>query len=118
MVFGTFGKMSSNVKDFVVLVVDYGAEHFGKSMTATTLNTFRQVLKLRYIAQLSIAYWRRYAKLTLHRIKYVGYGIEGLNRDWIRLGMIDMADNGEFDSLFLAHKIDMPHGVAFQGGKD
>jgi hypothetical protein len=29
MFFGTFGEMSSNVKNFVNLVVDYGAEQLG-----------------------------------------------------------------------------------------
>ena len=47
MVFGTFGEMSSNVKDFIDLAVDYGAEHLGKSMTASTLDRVRQALKRR-----------------------------------------------------------------------
>jgi hypothetical protein len=38
MVFGTFGEMSFNVKDFVDLAVDYRAEHFGKSMAASTMD--------------------------------------------------------------------------------
>jgi hypothetical protein len=35
MVFGTFGEISSNLHDFVNIVVDYGAENLGTSMTAT-----------------------------------------------------------------------------------
>jgi hypothetical protein len=71
--------------------------------------------KRRYKAQLSMASWRGYANLILDRTKYVGEGIEGLNMDQIRLGMIDNADLGEFNSLFLAHEIDMVQGVPFQG---
>ncbi len=29
MVFGTFGEISSNVRDLIDLVVEYGAEHLG-----------------------------------------------------------------------------------------
>jgi hypothetical protein len=41
MVFGTFGEMSSNVRDFIVLAVDYGAEILGLSMAASTMDTVR-----------------------------------------------------------------------------
>jgi hypothetical protein len=58
MVFGTFEDMSSNVKDLVDLAVDYGAEHLGKSIAASTLDIVRQSLKHRYKAQLSMASWR------------------------------------------------------------
>jgi hypothetical protein len=61
MVFGTFGEMSSNINNFFDLAVDYGADHMGKSMAALTLDMIRQVLKRRYMAQLSMASWRRYA---------------------------------------------------------
>ncbi len=47
MVFGSLGEMSSNVKDFVDLAADYGAEHLGKSMAALTLYTLRKALKRR-----------------------------------------------------------------------
>jgi hypothetical protein len=90
-VFGTFREMSSNVKDFVDLAMDYGAEHLGKSMEASTMDTVRQALKRRYKAQLSMASWRGSANLILDRTKYAGEGIEGLNMDQIRLlRMIDM----------------------------
>ena len=78
-VFGTFGEISSNVKDCLDLAVDYGAGHLGKSMAASTLDTLHQALKRRYKAQLSMASWRGYAKLLLDRTKYVGDGIEDLN---------------------------------------
>jgi hypothetical protein len=51
-----------------------------------------------------MASWRGYANLILDRTKYVGEGIEGLNMDQIRLKMIDRADQGEFDSIFLDHE--------------
>ncbi len=109
--------MSSNVKDFIYLAVDYGADHLGLSMATSSMdNTVRQALKRRYKAQLSMASWRGYANLILDRTKYVGDGIEALNMDHIRLGMIDRADNGEIDTLFLAHETDRPQEVAFQGG--
>ncbi len=46
--------------------------------------------------QEEITSWRGYANLILNRTKYVGDGIDGLNRDQIRLGMVDRADEGEF----------------------
>jgi hypothetical protein len=97
MVFGTFGEMSFNVKDFIDLAMDYGAEHLRKSMAASTMDTLRQALKKRYKAQLSMAPWSGYANLILDRNKYVGDGIEGLNREHIMLGMVDKADQGEFE---------------------
>jgi hypothetical protein len=76
MVFGTFhGETSSNVKVFIDLAVDYGAEHLGKSMPASTMDMVRQALKRRYKAQLSMASWRGYANLILDRTKYIGDGI-------------------------------------------
>jgi len=74
MGFGTFGEMSSNVKDFIDLAVDYGAEHLGKSMAASTMDIAGQALKRRYMAQLLMASWRGYANLILDRTKYVGDG--------------------------------------------
>ena len=45
VVFGTFGEINSNVKDFIDLAVDYGAEHLGKSLAASTIDIVRQALK-------------------------------------------------------------------------
>jgi hypothetical protein len=110
MVFGTFGEMSSNVKDFIDLAVDYGAKHLGKSMAASTMDMVCQALKRSYMAQLSMASWRGYANIILDRTKSIEDGIEGPNRYQIRLGMIERADRGEFESLFLAHETDVPKG--------
>ncbi len=72
MVFGTFGEMSSNVKYFINLALDYGAEHLRKFMVASTMDTTRQALKRRYITHLSMASWRGYANLTLDSTRYAG----------------------------------------------
>ena len=61
MVFGTFGEINSNVKDFIDLAVDYRAHHLGKSLAASTMDMVRQALKKRYMAQLSMASGRGYA---------------------------------------------------------
>ncbi len=37
-VFGTFGEMSSNVKDVVDMAVEYGVEHLGRTLAATSLD--------------------------------------------------------------------------------
>ncbi len=52
IVYGTFGGMSSNGKNFVHLAVDYGAEHLGESMVTSTLDLARHDLKRRYLAQM------------------------------------------------------------------
>ena len=36
MIFGTFAEMSPNVKDFVDMAVEYGVEHLGTCMAAST----------------------------------------------------------------------------------
>ena len=59
---------------------------------------------------MSMASRRGYANLIRYRTKNLGGGIEGLNMGQIRLGMIERADQGEFESLFLAHETDMPKG--------
>ena len=65
LVFGTFAKMSSNVKDFVDMAVEYGVGHFGTSMTASTPDVLKVALIRRYCAQLSITACRGYANLVL-----------------------------------------------------
>ncbi len=50
-----------------------------------------------------MAPWRGYTHFILDRTKYVEDEVEGLNREQIRLGMIDKADHGEFSSFLLAH---------------
>ncbi len=115
MFFGTFGKISSKVQDFVNRAVNYRAEHLGKSMAASTFDMVRQAIKRSHRAHLLMASWRGYANLILDRAKYVGDGSEGLNMDQLKLGMVERADQGEFESLFLAHETDMSKGDSFLG---
>jgi hypothetical protein len=49
LVFGTFGEMSSNVKEVVNMTVEYGMEHLGRTMAATTLVGVRASLRRRYM---------------------------------------------------------------------
>jgi hypothetical protein len=48
LVFGTFAEMSSNVNMVVDMAVDYGVEHLGRTMAATTVEGVRTALKRRY----------------------------------------------------------------------
>ena len=48
LVFGTFGEMSSNVKEVVDMAVEYGVEHFGRTMAASTVDGVRTTLRRRY----------------------------------------------------------------------
>jgi hypothetical protein len=84
LVFGTFGEMSSNVGELVETVVEYGVEHLGRNMAATTVETIRVALRRRYKTQLFIATWRGYANLLLVRTKYVGSGQAVHNKAQIR----------------------------------
>ena len=70
-VFGSFGEMSKSVKEYIELAVDYGAEHLGRMMTATTLEAVNEALRRRYKCRLSAANWRGLANLVQDRTKYV-----------------------------------------------
>ncbi len=80
MVFGSFGEMSSNVVSLVETAVEYGVEHLGRNMDATTLDTLRVALHMRYKTQLSMVAWRGLANLLLDMTKYVGAGQSAANR--------------------------------------
>ncbi len=54
LVFGIFAEMSSNVKEVVDMAVEYGAEHLGRTMAATTVDGVKAALKRRYKTQLSV----------------------------------------------------------------
>jgi hypothetical protein len=43
LVFGSFGEMSSNVVQLVETAVEYGVEHLGRNMAATTVDKVRTV---------------------------------------------------------------------------
>ncbi len=55
LVFGTFGEMSNNVKEVVDMAVEYGVEHLGCTMVASTVDGVRTTLRRRYRTQLSVA---------------------------------------------------------------
>jgi len=55
LTFGTFAEMSSNVKDFVEMTVEYGAEYLGTNMAASSPGVLRVALRRRLRAQLSMA---------------------------------------------------------------
>ena len=114
--FGTFAECSSNVTDFIDTAVDYGVEHLGRTMAATTVDAVRMALKRRYRTQLAIAAWKGYANLVLDRTKYVGTGTSGVNKAQVRQEMIDRADVGEFMGMWMAHETDQPHRDAFPNG--
>ena len=54
LVFGTFGEMSSNVKEVVNMAVEYGVEHLGRTMAATTVDGVMKALRRRYMTHLSM----------------------------------------------------------------
>ncbi len=84
LVFGTFGEMSSNVKEVVDIAVEYGVEHLGRTISATTEDGVRTALNRRYKTKLSMAVWRGYANLILDRVKYVGTRRMGPNKAQVR----------------------------------
>jgi hypothetical protein len=47
--------MSINVKEFIELAVDYGAEHLGRTMAATTVEAMKAALRWRCRSELSAA---------------------------------------------------------------
>jgi hypothetical protein len=87
LVFGIFGEMISNVKEVVNMAVEYGVEHLGRAMAATTVDGVRTTLWRRYKAQLTVAAWRGYANLILDRVKYVGTRRLGPNKAQVRAEM-------------------------------
>ncbi len=91
LVFGTFAEMSSNVKEVVDMAVEYGVEHLGRTMAATTVDGVKTSPRRRYMAHLSQAVWRGYANLIMDRVKYVGSGRLGPNKAQIRAEMQERA---------------------------
>ncbi len=55
LVFGTFGECSTSVKEILNIAVEYGVEHLGRSMAATTVDAIRMALSRRFATQLSTA---------------------------------------------------------------
>ncbi len=60
-VFGTFAKRSSDVRDFIDIVDEYGMDPLGMSMATMTPDVVRGPLLRRFRAHSSLATWRGYA---------------------------------------------------------
>ncbi len=86
------------------MAVEYGVEHLGRTMAATTMDSVKTALRRRYRTHLSTAVWRGYANLILNRVKYVGTGRMGPNKAQVRAEMQDRADGGEFAGVWMAHE--------------
>jgi len=41
LVFGSFGEINFNVKELIVMAVEYGVEHMGRNMVATVVDIVR-----------------------------------------------------------------------------
>ncbi len=95
LVFGTFGEMSSGVKEVVDMAVEYGVDHLGQTMAATTVDGVRITLK----THLSVAAWRGYANFIMDKVKYVGVGRMGSNKAQVRTEMHERSNGGEFDGV-------------------
>jgi len=116
LVFGTFAESNTNVREFIGTAVEYGVEHMGRTIAATTVDAVRMALRRRYRAPLAMASWKGYANLVLDRTKYVGTGTTGRNKAQVRHDMIANADVGEFMGMFMAHEMDGPLRDAFPNG--
>ena len=116
LVFGTFAECNSNVKVVLDMAVEYGVEHLGRTMAATTVEAVKTALRRRYRTQLATAVWKGYANLILDRVKYVGTGRMGPNKAQARAEMMDRADGGEFAGVWMAHETDVPIRDAFPNG--
>jgi hypothetical protein len=98
------------------MAVEYGVEHLGRTMAATTVEAVKTALRRRYMTQLATAVWRGYANLIFDRVKYVGAGRMGPNKAQVRAAMQDMADGGEFAGMWMAHETTVPVRDAFPNG--
>jgi hypothetical protein len=116
LVFGTFSESSSNVREFIDTAVEYGVEHMGRTIAATTVDAVRMALKRRYRTQPAMAAWKGYANLVITRTKYVGTGITGHNKARVRQEMIAREDASEFMGMWMAHETDEPLRDAFPNG--
>jgi len=100
--------MSSNVVNLVETAVEYGMEHLGRNMAATTVDTVRITLRRRYGTQLAMAALRGYANLLLDMTKYVGTCHTTPNIAQIWQEMRGKGDLGEHAGIYMAHETDVP----------
>ncbi len=112
LVFGTFAECNSNVKVVLDMAVEYGVEHLGRTMAATTVEAVKIALRRRYITQLATAVSKGYANLILDRVKYVGTGRMGPNKAQVRAEMQDRADGGEFARMWILFQCKALEGLS------
>jgi len=96
LVFGTFTEASTNVGEFVELAVEYGVEHLGRTMAATSVESVKAAMRRRYKTQLATSARKGYANLVWDKTKYVGTGATSVNMAQVRQELIGRADEGEF----------------------
>jgi hypothetical protein len=60
--------------------LEYGVEHLGKTMAATSVESVKAALRRRYNTQLATTAWKGYANLVLDMTKYVEAGATGVNK--------------------------------------
>jgi len=110
LVFGTFAESSTNVRKFIDTAVEYGVEHMGRTLAATTVDAVRMALKRRYRTHLATAAWKGYANLVMDRTKYVGTGTTWHNKAQVRQEMIVAKANNvrEFMGMWMAQATDEP----------
>lgn len=105
LVFGTFGEMSSAVRELLELAVDYGTEHLGRAIAAADIDVIRATIRRRHSSRIVMASWRGYANLLINRSKYIGTGSSMNGLQW-RHHLADRANRGDFDSFSYANDID------------
>jgi len=97
LVFGTFAESITNVREFINTAVDYGVEHTGRTIAATTVDAVRMALRRRYRTHLAMKTWKGYANLVLDMTKYVGTGTTVHNKAQVRHDMITNEDEDDKD---------------------
>ena len=98
------------------LAVEYGVEHMGKTMAATSVDLVKVALRRRYKTQLATSAWKGYATLVMDMTKYVGTGAAGINKAQVRQEMIGRADDGKLVGMYMAHEPDEPTRDAVPNG--
>ncbi len=113
LMFDIFGEMSSNAVALVGTTVEYGVEHLGRNMAATTVDAVRKSLRRRYRTQMSMGAWRGYANLLLDVTIYVGTCQTSPNMAKIGHDIRGRGDVGGHNGLFMANETVVPMRDAF-----
>jgi hypothetical protein len=99
LAFGSFGEMSSNVRELIEMAMKYGVEHLGNNVAAASANIVGSTMRRRYKTQLSLEVWRGYANLLLDMTRYVGTLLTTTNMAHIGMEMGDKGDSGAHGHL-------------------